>query len=105
MPLLPFAPFERARVRALARKVACDIHPLNNLWVLRYLVRTLDIGDEAKNDWCRHWIHEELSAFEARLVRDPVAGRFCHGDTATFADCFLVPQVYNAQRFVVNLDL
>jgi len=104
-PLLPSAPLERARVRALAQVVACDIHPLNNLRVLRYLVRTLGIGDEAKNNWCRHWICEGFGAFEVLLARDPVAGRFCHGDAPTFADCFLVPQVYNAQRYDVKLDL
>ena len=104
-PLLPSTPLERARVRALAQMVACDIHPLNNLRVLRYLVRTLGMGDDAKNDWCRHWIHDGLTAFEAHLARDPVAGRFCHGDAPTFADCFLVPQVYNAQRYDVTLDL
>ena len=105
LPLLPPAPLERARVRALAQMVACDIHPLNNLRVLRYLVRTLGIGDDAKNDWCRRWIHEGFGAFEALLARDAVAGRFCHGDAPTFADCFLVPQVYNAQRYDVKLDL
>lgn len=104
-PLLPSMPLERARVRALAQMVACDVHPLNNLRVLRYLVRTLGIGDDAKNDWGRHWICEGFGAFEAHLARNPVAGRFCHGDTPTFADCFLVPQVYNAQRFDVKLDL
>ncbi|MBC7455009.1 MAG: maleylacetoacetate isomerase [Massilia sp.] len=104
-PLLPSAPLERARVRALAQMVACDIHPLNNLRVLRYLVRTLGIGDDAKNDWCRHWIHEGFGAFEALWARDAVAGRFCHGDAPTLADCFLVPQVYNAQRYDVKLDL
>ena len=102
VPLLPSAPLERARVRALAQMIACDIHPLDNLRVLRYLVRTLGVGEEAKNDWYRHWIHEGFAAFEAQLARGS-AGRFCHGDAPTIADCFLVPQVYNAQRFDIDL--
>jgi maleylpyruvate isomerase len=103
VPLLPAAPRERARVRALAQIVACDIHPVNNLRILRYLVRTLGISDDAKNEWYRHWIGEGFAALEAHLAADPAPGRFCHGDAPTFADCFLVPQVYNAQRF--NIDL
>ena len=101
-PLLPPTPLERARVRALAQIVACDIHPLDNLRVLRYLVRNLGIGEDAKNTWYRHWICEGFAAFEAQLARGP-AGRFCHGDTPTLADCFLVPQVYNAARFDVDM--
>ena len=103
VPLLPSAPLERARVRALAQMVACDIHPINNLRVLRYLVRTFGINDAAKDEWYRHWIREGFNAIEAHLARDPVAGRFCHGDTPTFADCFLLPQVVNAQRFDIDL--
>jgi maleylpyruvate isomerase len=103
VPLLPSAPLERARVRELAQIVACDIHPLNNLRVLRYLVRTLKIGDEAKNEWYRHWLKEGFAGLEAHLARDPAPGRFCHGDTPTLADCFLVPQVYNAQRFDIDM--
>ena len=102
VPLLPAAPLGRARVRELAQMVACDIHPVNNLRVLRYLVRTLGISDEAKNDWYRHWVREGFAALEAHFARDPAPGRFCHGDSPTFADCFLVPQVYNAQRFDVD---
>jgi maleylacetoacetate isomerase len=101
--LLPATPLERARVRELAQLVACDIHPLNNLRVLRYLVRTLKVGDAAKTEWYRHWIVEGFGALEAQLARDPAVGRFCHGDSPTFADCFLVPQVYNAQRFDIEL--
>ncbi|MDB5920054.1 MAG: maiA [Massilia sp.] len=101
--LLPAAPLERARVRALAQMIACDIHPLNNLRVLRYLVRTIKVEDEAKNAWYRHWIGEGFAAFEAQLAAHPVQGRFCHGDTPTIADCFLVPQVYNAARFDVDM--
>jgi maleylacetoacetate isomerase len=102
-PLLPAAPLERARVRELAQMIACDIHPVNNLRILRYLVRTLGVSDDAKNEWYRHWIKEGFAALEAHLARDPAPGRFCHGDTPTMADCFLVPQVYNAQRFDVDM--
>jgi maleylacetoacetate isomerase len=103
VPLLPADPLARARVRELAQMVACDIHPLNNLRVLRYLVRTLGVSDEAKNDWYRHWVKEGFAALEAHLARDQAPGRFCHGDTPTLADCFLVPQVYNASRFDVDM--
>jgi len=100
--LLPADALGRARVRALAQAVACDIHPLNNLRVLRYLTRELAVDEEAKNRWYRHWVEEGLAVFERRLD-DGQAGRFCHGDTPTLADCCLVPQVYNAQRFKVDL--
>jgi maleylacetoacetate isomerase len=103
VPLLPADPLARARVRALAQMVACDIHPLNNLRILRYLVRTLGVAEEAKNDWYRHWVREGFAAFEAQLARDPAPARFCHGNTPTIADCFLVPQVYNAARFDVDM--
>lgn len=102
-PLLPADALGRARVRALAQMVACDIHPINNLRVLRYLVRTLGVDDEAKNAWYRHWITEGFAGIEAHLARDPGTGRFCHGETPTFADCLLVPQVFNAARFEVDL--
>jgi maleylacetoacetate isomerase len=104
-PLLPAAPLERARVRELAQMIACDIHPVNNLRILRYLVRTLGVSDDAKNEWYRHWIREGFAALEAHLARDPAPGRFCHGDTPTMADCFLVPQVYNAQRFDIDMTV
>ena len=99
--LLPEDALGRARVRELAMMIGCDIHPVNNLRVLRYLVRTLGIDDDAKNAWYRHWIAEGFGALEAQLAR--ASGRFCVGDTPTIADCFLVPQVYNAQRFDIDL--
>jgi maleylpyruvate isomerase len=102
-PLLPSTALARARVRELAQMVACDIHPVNNLRILRYLVRTLGVGDEAKNEWYRHWVREGFGALEAQLARDPAPGRFCYGDTPTIADCFLVPQVYNASRFDIDM--
>lgn len=97
-PLLPATPLERARVRALALLVACDIHPLNNLRVLKYLNGTLKVSEEQKNAWYRHWVEDGLAKLEAMLA-DGGTGRFCHGDTPGMADCCLVPQVFNGQRF------
>jgi maleylacetoacetate isomerase len=102
--LLPRDPVERARVRALAQAVACDIHPINNLRVLRYLVRELGVSEEKKDAWYRHWVEEGLQAIETMLVRDPETGRFCHGDSPTLADICLVPQVANARRFKCDLS-
>lgn len=101
--LLPGDPLGRAQVRALAQLIACEIHPLNNLRVLKYLVRELKVEEEAKNGWYRHWVRSGLEAFERELARLP-AGRFCFGDTPTLADCCLVPQVYNARRFGLDLS-
>jgi len=101
-PLLPADPTGRARVRALALDVACEIHPLNNLRVLRYLVRDLKLSDEDKNRWVRHWIETGLEVVERQLAAQPA--RFCHGDTPTLADAVLVPQVFNAQRFECRLE-
>ncbi len=103
VPLLPQDVAGRARVRELAQMVACDIHPLNNLRVLRHLVHELNITEEQKNAWIRHWIGEGLAGLEAHLARDPAAGPFCHGNAPTIADCFLVPQVFNAQRFDIDI--
>ncbi|OUM00575.1 maleylacetoacetate isomerase [Variovorax sp. JS1663] len=96
--LLPHDPVGRAHVRALAQSVACEIHPLNNLRVLKYLVRDLKVGDDAKNTWYRHWVREGMLAFERQLAQQP-ASVYCWGDTPTLADCCLVPQVFNGQRF------
>lgn len=103
-PLLPATPAERARVRSLALDIACEIHPINNLRVLRYLVRELGVSDDAKNGWYRHWVENGLATVEHRLVHEAGTGRFCHGDTPTLADCVLVPQIFNAQRFDCRLD-
>jgi maleylpyruvate isomerase len=97
-PLLPKDAAGRARVRALAYDIACEIHPLNNLRVLKYLVRELKVGDDAKNTWYRHWVREGMLAFERQLAQRP-ASLYCWGDTPTLADCCLVPQVFNGQRF------
>jgi len=98
-PLLPADPAARARVRALTQIVACEIHPLNNLRVLGYLTGELEVTEEAKLAWYRHWIAEGLEALEAILTASPDNGRFCHGDTPGFADVCLVPQLFNARRF------
>lgn len=101
--LLPADALGRANVRALAQSIACEIHPLNNLRVLKYLVRELKVEEEAKNTWYRHWVREGLEAFERQLTQLP-ASTYCYGDTPTLADCCLVPQIFNGQRFDVNLD-
>lgn len=103
-PFLPSAPAERARVRALAQLIACDTHPLNNLRVLFYLRDTLDVDEEARNAWYRHWVAKGLGAFEAMVDGDPQTGRFCHGDAPGLADICLVPQIFNAKRFDCPLD-
>lgn len=102
--LLPSTARERQRVRALALLVACDIHPLNNLRVLQYLEREYNAPASERDAWIRHWIEEGFGAFEALLVEDLSRGEFCEGETPGLADCCLIPQVYNARRFGVNLD-
>ncbi|MES2633881.1 MAG: maleylacetoacetate isomerase [Pseudomonadota bacterium] len=96
--LLPADPVGRARVRALAQLVACEIHPLNNLRVLKYLVNELKVDDAAKATWYRHWVRDGLQAFERELAQLP-ASTYCYGDTPTLADCCLVPQIFNGRRF------
>ena len=96
--LLPRDPAARAHVRALAQSIACEIHPLNNLRVLKYLVRELKLDDAAKNAWYRHWVRVGLESFERQLAQYP-AGKYCFGDTPTLADCCLVPQIFNGRRF------
>ncbi len=103
-PLLPKDALGRARVRSLALAVACEIHPLNNLRVLRYLVRDMQLSEEKKNQWYRHWVETGLQAVEAMLVSDPHTGSFCHGDKPTMADILLVPQIANAKRFGCDLS-
>ena len=100
--LLPADAVGRARVRALSQIVACEIHPLNNLRVLKYLVNDLKASDDAKNDWYKHWVRLGLQSYEARLAERP--GTYSHGDAPTLADCCLVPQIFNAQRFDCDLS-
>lgn len=102
-PLLPKTPLERARVRALAQAIACEIHPLNNTRVLGYLTGAAKLTEDAKNAWYHHWIAVGFQALEARLAGDRATGRFCHGDAPGLADCCLVPQVANARRFKCDL--
>lgn len=102
--LLPADPVGRARVRAIAQTIACDTHPLNNLRVLKYLKRELNIDDEARDTWYRHWVDQGLSAVEAMLANSPATGAYCHGDTPGLADLCLVPQVYNARRLKCDLS-
>lgn len=100
-PLLPASALERAHVRAMALTIACEIHPLNNLRVLQYLTQKLNVDEEAKTAWYHHWVATGFTALETQLVRH--SGRYCFGDKVTIADLCLVPQVYNAQRFNVDL--
>ena len=102
--LLPGNALARARIRALALDIACEIHPLNNLRVLRYLVHDLKVSEDDKNRWYRHWVETGLAVVEHQLAGHPATGRFCHGDTPTLADITLVPQIFNAQRLECRLD-
>lgn len=103
-PLLPKHPSDRARVRALADIVACDIHPINNLRVLRYLTHSLSRGEAEIAAWYNHWIAAGFQAFERLLAEDVRTGAFCHGDAPGLADVVLVPQVVNAERYQLDLD-
>ncbi len=102
-PLLPAAPAARARVRSLSQLIACDVHPLNNLRVLKYLEAPLGLDQEKRVAWYHHWVGAGFEALEQRLVRDPSTGRFCHGDSPGMADVCLVPQVFNARRYALDL--
>lgn len=101
-PLLPGDAAARARVRSLALDIACEIHPLNNLRVLRYLVSSLKVSEDDKDRWYRHWVETGLEVVERRLAEQP--STYCHGETPTLADCVLVPQIFNARRFNSRLD-
>lgn len=99
--LLPTDLQQRAKIRAFSQSIACDIHPINNLRVLQYLTGTLQLSNEQKTAWYQHWVLLGFQSLEAQLSQSK--GQFCFGDQPTFADCCLIPQVYNAKRF--NLDL
>lgn len=101
MALLPQNIQHRAIVRSMAMSIACEMHPLNNLKVLRYLAKELNVDDDAKSAWYHHWIHEGFNALEKQLEKH--AGQFCFGDSVTLVDLCLIPQVYNANRFNVDL--
>lgn len=100
--LLPADPADAAHVRALALTVACDIHPINNLRVLRYLANPLGQEEAVRDEWVRHWVREGFVALQA--MASPRAGRFLFGDSPSLADILLVPQMYNARRFRLPLD-
>lgn len=101
--LLPQDIDDRARVRALAAIVGCDIHPINNRRILEYLRKTFGADDAAINAWAGTWISAGFDAYEALLAADTKRGRFSHGDTPTIADCYLIPQIESARRFKVDL--
>lgn len=103
IPLLPGDPPGRARVRSIAQSIASEIQPLNNLGVMRYLQDAMQQGAGAIDDWYSHWIARGFSAVESWLSHAE-SGLYCHGDAPTLADCFLVPQVYNAERFSCDLE-
>ena len=110
--LLPESAVDRAHVRALAQSIACEIHPLNNLRVLSYLVKEIKVDEDTKMAWYHHWVRSGLEAFERQLASHAARRQtaslppsvYCHGATPTLADCCLVPQIFNAQRFGTQLD-
>ncbi len=112
-PLLPASPLAKARVRALALSIACEIHPLNNLRVLKFLQAEMGLPDTSKDRWYHHWTRQGLESFETQLLKldawqqargGAAPGTFCFGDTPTQADCCLVPLIFNARRFAVPLE-
>jgi maleylacetoacetate isomerase len=102
-PLLPKDAAGRARVRALALAIACDIHPLNNQRIMKYLEKEFGADEAARRRWVQHWVAEGFTALEQLLAGNPDTGKCCHGDAPTLADICLVPQVFNAKRFEVYL--
>jgi len=103
-PLLPPDPVDRAHVRGLALALACDVHPLNNVRVLNYITGELGASDAQKSAWLAHWMTLGLEAFEKTLAQSGSSGRFCFGDQPTMADCVLVPQMFSARRFNVDVS-
>jgi maleylacetoacetate isomerase len=99
-PLLPADPLAAAQVRAWANLIACDIHPVDNLRVLKYLKGTLNVSDDEKTAWYLHWITEGFDVLETQLTAAP----YCYGSEVTLADLYLIPQVYNALRFKLDLS-
>ena len=103
-PLLPKDPAARARVRALALVVACDIHPLTNQRILKYLEKEYGLDEAQRKRWIQRWVTEGFGPLEKLLADDPATGKCCHGDTPTIADVFLVPQMFSARRFDTDLS-
>ncbi len=112
VPMVAVNALEKAQIRALAQSIACEIHPINNVRVLKYLSHELKVTEEAKTTWYRHWVRDGLESFERQLQALDVqrAGRglapsvYCFGDMPTLADCCLVPQIFNGQRFNANFE-
>ena len=102
-PLLPAVARDRARARALAEVIACDMHPLNNLRVMKYFERIWSVPQPERDDWTRHWIREGFAALEVMLAEHPSTGTYCDGELPGLADCCLVPQVYNAMRYDIDM--
>ncbi|WP_223145336.1 maleylacetoacetate isomerase [Psychrobacter sp. ANT_H56B] len=103
-PLLPKDAAGRMQVRALSAMIGCDIHPLNNRRVLQYLRNELSVDEDQVMAWCHRWMSEGFDALEKRLAQDKTRGKFCYGNSPTFADCYLIPQVSSAERFKVDLS-
>jgi maleylacetoacetate isomerase len=104
LKLVPATARDRSRVRALAQVIACDIHPINNLRVMQYLEREFNVPEVERERWSRHWIVEGFKALEAMLADNPSTGVFSEGDDPSLADVCLVPQVYNAKRWSVDMS-
>ncbi len=102
-PLIPSDPRSSAWVRSISLAVACDIHPLNNLRVLKFLKQQMSLDQASVDQWYEHWISEGLKSMELMIAENPSVGDFCAGDLPTMADCLLVPQLYNARRFDIDL--
>ncbi len=101
-PLWLNDPFQQAQAMAIAQSICCDVHPLNNLRVLQYLTTTLNITEEQKNAWYHHWVHEGFKPLEKQLEEN--SGKFCIQNHLSIADMCLIPQVYNANRFGVDMS-
>lgn len=102
-PLLPTDATDRAWIRSLANLIACDIHPINNLSVLKYLEQELGLDETARRKWIHHWVKNGFTALEEIIAKDPRVKTYCYGDRVSMADICLVPQVYNAKRFGVDM--
>jgi maleylacetoacetate isomerase len=102
-PLMPATARDRQRVRMIAQAIACDIHPLNNLRVQQYFEKTWNVPQPEREEWVRHWIREGFDALEDTLADNPSTGTYCDGEQPTMADCCLVPQVFNAERFGLDM--
>lgn len=103
-PLLPKDSAGRMYVRALSAMIGCDIHPINNRRILQYLRNELSVDEEQVIMWCQRWINDGFTALEKHLEQDKQRGNFCYGDSPTLADCYLIPQVYSARRFKVDMS-